>query len=134
MSREIGASAVLEVMIPDEIFDLVVGRLPERRTQTWRSGDLRGNGRKHDSSGALIDVAEGKTVDELLSVVTRILEQKGSTFSDLLAAGCEIELDIGIFVSEHSPMRSCVLGRREISLLHELGISVRISAYASSDD
>jgi len=101
----------------------------------WRAGEKALLGKVHSDSGAIFSVSDAPTIQRLLSDIREFFEFNGANVGALVAEGVVAELDVGVTVGDSEQFTASIpFEPADLSLLAKLGISLRVSAYPTSDE
>jgi hypothetical protein len=127
--------AVLRLRSPTAAPERVAAVIGVAEDSIWRAGEKTFRGQVLEDSGVSFVVSDAETVRQLTDEVRAFFQSRREAFPRLAADGWEAELDVGVTVGDSAQYTASVsLDPSLLALLGSLGVSVKFSAYPTSDE
>jgi hypothetical protein len=131
MSEEM-RDIVLRVSGKDLDVDALLARHPHVEAfNVFRLGEAGRKGKPNVESGFMVELGSGEAA--VMQLLSRC-KHMDAMFSELRTCGAWMMIHAGLTVSRARPMHSLSFRPDEIATFAGIGVSLRFSAYAASDD
>lgn len=100
--------------------------------QVWRVGEVDRRGRVQSSSGFTILLCESESEQQIVERAANELAALAISVAEMTSSGARAQVDFALFVPSSEP-RSITFESAVLQAMAQVGVSIVVSAYPSSD-